>query len=132
MTRAAAKAVKLAASATRYGNDRQMFRKEPDLVADRILKLIDKIGMLDDTASGDAKQVALSDAWAAYHKVQALLAQSYCADAKLASMVDFVGGSSDVLAIADFDGYEQSRINTGMIAAEQAYEGWSGDYADWN
>ena len=132
MTRAAARAAELAASATRYGNDRQMFRKEPDYVADLILKLIDKIGKLDDTAAGDAKQAALSEAWAAYHKVQALLAQSYCADVNLASMVDFVGDDSDVVAIADFDGYEQSRINNGMRIADQAYEGWYGDYADWN
>ena len=132
MTRAAAMAAELAARATRLGNNRTAFRQEPDTVADRLLRLIDKIGKLDDTAAGDAKQAALSDAWAAYHKVQALLAQSYCADVKTASMVDFVGDDSDVVAIADFDGYEQSRINNGMRIADQAYEGWYGDHADWN
>ena len=131
-TRAAARAAELAARAVRYSNDRTGFMSEPDATAGRVLKLIDKINLLSDAACGNAKEVALRDAWSAYEKIQAQLSRPDIWDSKMRSMVDFVGDDSDVVAIADFDGYETSRINNPMRIADQAYEGWYGDHADWN
>jgi hypothetical protein len=67
-TKAALKATKLAASATRYANDRRMLRADADLVAARITRLIAMIAKLSDVAAGPAKQEALTAAWAAYAK----------------------------------------------------------------
>ena len=130
-TRAAARAAELAATATRYAKNRRAFRQEPDLMAQRVLKLIDRINKLSDTAAGDAKQVALREAWGAYETLQGFLT-AQVTDASLASKVSFVGSQSDVIAVADVDGYQQSRIDNGMRLADQAYEGWYGDYADFN
>ena len=132
MTRAAARAAELAARAVRYSKNRREFMREPDGTADRVLKLIDKINLLDDAACGEAKEVALRDAWSAYELIQSNLCNSGLRDSRHDSMVDYVGDESDVIAVADIDGYETSRINSSMRVADQAYEGWYGDYADWN
>lgn len=129
MTRAEAMASELATRATRYSLDRNMFQKEPDLVADRILRLIDKIGKLDDTAAGDAKQAALSEAWSAYHTVQQYLNYPGIRDVEHRSVIDYV---EDVVAVADFDGYAESRIDCAQIASDTLYEGWPEGYSDWN
>lgn len=129
MTRAEAMASELATRATRYSLNRGKFRKEPDLVADRILRLIDKIGKLDDTAAGDAKQAALSEAWAAYHTVQHYLDHTCLDDVQHRAVIDYV---DDVVAVADFDGYAESRIDCAQIASDTAYEGWPEGYSDWN
>jgi hypothetical protein len=122
-------ASELATRATRYSLNRGKFRKEPDLVADRILRLIDKIGKLDDTAAGDAKQAALSEAWAAYHTVQHYLDHTCLDDVQHRAVIDYV---DDVVAVADFDGYAESRIDCAQIASDTAYEGWPEGYSDWN
>ena len=129
MTRAAAMAAELATRATRYSLNRGKFRQEPDLVADRILRLIDKIGKLDDTAAGDAKQAALSEAWAAYHRVQHYLDHTCLDDVQHRAVIDYV---DDVVAVADFDGYAESRIDCAQIASDTLYEGWPEGYSDWN
>ena len=129
MTRAAAKAAELAAKATRDSKNRGKFQKEPDLVADRILRLIDKIELLDDTACGDAKQSALSEAWTAYQLVQQYLNHPGIRDIEHRSMIDYV---ADVVAVADFDGYAESRIDFEQIASDTLYEGWPEGYSDWN
>jgi len=129
MTRAAAMAAELAARATRYSNDRTMFRQEPDLVASRILRLIEKIGKLDDIVAGDAKQAALSDAWAAYHTVQQYLDHTCLDDVQHRAVIDYV---DDVVAVADIDGYAESRIDSSQIASDTLYEGWPEGYSDWN
>lgn len=129
MTRAAAKAATLAARATRWSRDRKAFRHEPDAVASRILRLIEKIELLDDTACGDAKQPALSEAWTAYQLVQHYLQQPGIGDVERSTLVDYV---EDVVAVADFDGYAESRIDYAQIASDIAYEGWPEGYSDWN
>ena len=130
-TRAAARAAELAKSATRYANDRKAFRQRPDERVERVLKLIARIRKLSDTAAGDAKQEALREAWSAYEKMQGLT-KGQVADAGMAAKVSFVGDQSDAIAWAEIDGYQQSRIDNGMRVADQAYEGWYGDYADFN
>jgi hypothetical protein len=129
MTRAAAKAAELADRATRLANNRKEFSYEPDAVASRLLRLIDKIGKLDDTAAGDAKQTALSDAWAAYHLVQHKLDNPNMVDTAHREIFDTV---DDTVAAADFDGYAESRLDCAQIASDTAYEGWPEGYSDWN
>ena len=129
MTRAAAAAAELAARATRWSRDRKAFRHEPDAVASRILRLIEKIELLDDTACGDAKQPALSEAWTAYQLVQHYLDHTCLDDVDDRALIDYV---DDVVAVADFDGYAESRIDCAQIASDTAYEGWPEGYSDWN
>ena len=129
MTRAAAMAAELATRATRLSKNRRAFRQEPDVVADRLLRLIDKIGKLDDTVAGEAKQAALSEAWAAYHTVQQYLNYPGIRDVEHRSVIDYV---EDVVAVADFDGYAESRIDCAQIASDTLYEGWPEGYSDWN
>lgn len=129
MTRAAAMAAELATRATRISVDRRRFRQDPHGTADRVLRLIDKIGKLDDTAAGDAKQAALSEAWAAYHTVQQYLDHSCLDDVEHREVIDYV---DDVVAVADFDGYAESRIDSEQIASDTLYEGWPEGYSDWN
>ena len=66
--RAEIRAEELAAIAVRYSNDRRKQRHNPELVVDRIAKLIEKISKLSDAAAKQAKQDALADAWNAYAK----------------------------------------------------------------
>ena len=129
MTRAAAKAADLAARATRISVDRRRFRQDPLGTADRVLRLIGMIGKLDDTACGDAKQSALSDAWSAYHTVQQYLDHTCLDDVEHREVIDYV---DDVVAVADFDGYAESRIDFAQIASDTLYEGWPEGYSDWN
>ena len=129
MTRAAAAAAELAARATRLSKNRREFRHKPDGVADRILRLIGKIELLDDTVAGDAKQSALSEAWTAYQLVQQYLDYPSLDDVEYRALVDSV---DDVVAVADFDGYAESRIDFEQIASDTLYEGWPEGYADWN
>lgn len=129
MTRAAAKAADLAARATRISLDRRRFRQDPIGTADRVLRLIGMIELLDDTACGDAKQSALSEAWTAYQLVQRYLDYPSLDDVEYRALVDSV---DDVVAVADFDGYAESRIDFEQIASDTLYEGWPEGYSDWN
>jgi hypothetical protein len=129
MARAAAAAANLAARATRWSKDRKAFRHEPDAVASRILRLIGKIELLDDTVAGGAKQSALSEAWTAYQLVQQYLDHPSLDDVEYRALVDSV---DDVVAVADFDGYAESRIDSEQIASDTLYEGWPEGYSDWN
>ena len=54
------------------------------------------------------------------------------ADAAWRSRVELVGDDSDVIAAADMDGYELSRLNAEFTVTDSNYEGWSSDYSDWN
>lgn len=131
MTRAAARAVELADKAVRVSKNRSEFRKAPDAVAQRIIAHIEQIGMLDDEAAGESKQISLSRAWDAYHTVQSYL-DGDVADVAWRSRVELVGDESDVLAAADMDGYELSRLNAEFTVTDSDYEGWNSDYSDWN
>lgn len=131
MTRAAARAVELADKAVRVSKNRAEFRQNPDAVAQRIVNHIEQIGMLDDEAAGESKQISLSRAWDAYHLVQSYL-DGDVADAAWRSRVELVGDDSDVIAAADMDGYELSRLNAEFTVTDSNYEGWSSDYSDWN
>ena len=132
MTRAAAMAAELAAKATRYSLNRRGIRWNSSEQPRRILNLIEKIQKLDDRAAGPAKAESLAKAWEAYSTLQKACNWNCLSDGEYVEHISSVGSTNDLLAAADIDGYALSRINTGMIAAEQAYEGWSGDYADWN
>ena len=131
MTRAAARAVELADKAVRVSKNRTEFRQNPDAVAQRIVNHIEQIGLLDDEAAGESKQISLSRAWDAYHLVQSYL-DGDVADAAWRSRVELVGDDSDVIAAADMDGYELSRLNAEFTVTDSSYEGWSSDYSDWN
>lgn len=132
MTRAAAKAADLAARATRYSLDRKGIRWNSSDSARRILNLIEKIQLLDDTACGSAKADALGEAWEAYSRLQRACNWNCLSDGEYVKHIQSVGHTNDLIALADADGYALSRIDSDQIASDTLYEGWPEGYSDWN
>ena len=132
MTRAAAAAAELADRATRYSKDRKGIRWNSSDSARRILKLIEKIQKLDDTAAGAAKPKALAQAWEAYAKLQQACNWNCLSDGEYVAHISSVGDTNDLIAAADIDGYALSRLDSAQIASDTLYEGWPEGYSDWN
>jgi hypothetical protein len=131
-TRAAARAADLAAKATRVARNRRRISHDPDYAASLVLGHIERIEALSDTACGAAKAEALATAWDAYTSIQSVTDSCVLADTSHRTLVESVGSSSDLIAIADFDGYASSRIGADFMASDSLYEGWYDGHLDWN